>query len=99
MAKDAGWIATAKNMEIPAHVPRVSWQDFVDMRVLKHAPLTERACRIVFEKLAVYHAAGMDPKAVLDQSIEHGWLTVYQLKNPSTPLLPDDRPSLMKHSV
>lgn len=81
--KETGWIAEAKAIEVPAHVPRDAWEDFVDMRALKRSPLTRRACLIIFDKLLLYKAAGQDPRAVLYQSIERGWLTVYALKNPS----------------
>lgn len=99
MAKTGNWIETAKGVEIPAHIPRETWQAFVDMRAEKRAPLTPYACRLIFQKLAVYKAAGMDPKAVLDQSIERCWLTVYQLKNPSVAFDHEERPSLMDRSL
>jgi hypothetical protein len=93
VAKKTGWAEVSKTMDLPRHVPREAWCDFVEMREAKRAPLTPRACKIIFDKLAVYNAAGMDSKAVLEQSIERCWTTVYALKNPS--VISEDSRSLM----
>ena len=53
---------------------------FIDMRKKIKRPLTERALNQIIKKLETYAENGDDPVEVLDQSTEHCWQTVYELK-------------------
>ena len=53
---------------------------FIDMRKKIKKPLTERALNQIIKKLETYAKNGDDPVEVLDQSTEHCWQTVYELK-------------------
>jgi len=53
---------------------------FIDMRKKIKKPLTERALKQIIKKLETYAENGDDPVEVLDQSTEHCWQTVYELK-------------------
>jgi len=53
---------------------------FGEMRNAIKRPLTERAWKIIFNKLNAISSDASVQIAVLNQSIEHSWQTVYELK-------------------
>lgn len=70
---------------LPAGIPRDLWAEFLALRKKKRAPLTGLAQATIFQKLAEFEAQGQSPAAVLMQSIECGYTTVYPLKSPRRP--------------
>ncbi len=59
-----------------------SWEGFVEMRKARRNALTERAAKLIANKLERL-APGNDAMkaAILDQSVERGWQGVFPLKN------------------
>lgn len=55
-------------------------EGFNDMRKSIKKPLTERAWKIIFDKLDKIAFDTRDKIAVLNQSIEHSWQSVYPIK-------------------
>ncbi len=69
----------AKGFELPYFINQEVWDDFEKMRKSIKKPLTDRARTTIVNKLKAFgeHSAN----EILDQSIEHCWQTVYQLKD------------------
>lgn len=66
---------------LPDWIPQDAWDAFLSMRAeVKKSP-TERAQKLLIDKLAELMRNGHSPGAVLDQSTFHGWLDVYGIKD------------------
>ena len=57
----------------PSNASEQAWADFCEMRKVKRAPLTLRACELIAKKLA-HHP---EPDAVLDKSTTSSWSDIY----------------------
>ena len=64
----------------PDWIPMESWKAYEAMRAKIRKPMTDRARELTVKKLAGLKEQGQDPAAVLDQSIECSWTTIYPLK-------------------
>lgn len=67
--------------DLPSWVPLEAWIAWLEMRMKKRVPNTERALRISLAKLGRLRAAGADPEQVIDQSTERGWTTFYPYRD------------------
>jgi uncharacterized protein YdaU (DUF1376 family) len=65
---------------LPEWIPVDSWDGFVEMRKRLRKPLTTKATELILAKLDNLRSLGHPPKAVLEQSIERGWQSVFELK-------------------
>ena len=76
-----------QKVEIPDFIPLQDWNDFVDMRKHTKRPMTERAMKIMFNKLQQIKTKGFDISEVLQKSIANNWSDVYEPKDkkPSEP--------------
>jgi hypothetical protein len=70
-------------VSIPEWVPKESWEGFLEMRKAKRAKPTQRAIKLLLDKLERLRRDGHDPGAVLDQSTESNWTGIYQIKEPA----------------
>jgi len=66
---------------LPDWIPQDAWDAFLAMRAAAKKSPTERAQKLLIDKLAELMRNGHSPGAVLDQSTFHGWLDVYGLKD------------------
>lgn len=66
-----------KHVELPVNVDKDIWFAFVDMRNVIKKPMSERAVKIILNKLSGF---GFNANACLDQSIVNNWQDVYDLK-------------------
>lgn len=66
-----------KHAELPSNVDKDIWFAFVDMRNVIKKPMSERAVKIILNKLVGF---GFNANACLDQSIVNNWQDVYELK-------------------
>ena len=57
-----------------------AWQAFIDMRKVMKKPLTIRAAKTIIKKLNEYANDEKGMIALLDNSIEHNWQSVYEPK-------------------
>jgi DNA-binding MarR family transcriptional regulator len=57
-----------------------AWQAFIDMRKVMKKPLTIRAAKTIIKKLNEYANDEQGMIALLDNSIEHNWQSVYEPK-------------------
>ena len=57
-----------------------SIRDFIDMRKTIKKPMTSKALELLFKNLEKLTNVEEEKIAILNQSIEHGWQTVYPLK-------------------
>lgn len=57
-----------------------SIRDFIDMRKTIKKPMTSKALELLFKNLEKLTNLEEEKIAILNQSIEHGWQTVYPLK-------------------
>lgn len=73
--------ASPSSLVVPPWIPEDSWNGFVESRKKLRAPLTERATALIVGKLQNFEAQGMPAGDVLDQSIERGWVGVFELKS------------------
>ena len=69
-----------KGFILPDWISQDSWDGFVEMRKKIKKPLTDRACTGIINKLDKFGRQNAD--AILDQSTESCWQTVYELKEP-----------------
>jgi len=69
-----------KALELPEHVPRRAWEDFVDMRQSIKKPLTERASELLLAELERLRTNGNDPGEVLNQSVMNCWQGLFEIK-------------------
>lgn len=58
-------------------------KDFIDMRKTIKKPMTTRALELLIKNLKKLTNLEQEQIAILNQSIEHGWQTVYPLKQTS----------------
>lgn len=72
----------AATMETPWHLEHGLWSDFVNHRRELRAPLTERAARIILNKLA----RARDANDALEAAITNGWKGVFPKDMSDTPL-------------
>ena len=56
-------------------------KDFIDMRKTIKKPMTSKALELLINKVRKMTTDEQEQIDILNQSIEHGWQTVYQLKN------------------
>ena len=64
---------------LPDWVPVDAWNGYVEMRVKKKKPLTDRAANLIIADLEKLKDNGQDPGAVLDCSTKRNWLDMYPL--------------------
>ena len=69
-----------RNIALPSFLDAKLWKDFKEYRQRKKAPLTKKACELIYNKLAKFHAEGQDPNKVIEQSMENGWAGVFPLR-------------------
>jgi uncharacterized protein YdaU (DUF1376 family) len=67
----------------PDWVPLEAWAAFEEMRTKIKKPMTDRARSLIVGKLEAMGRDGHEPGAVLLQSVEHAWQTIYPLKGQS----------------
>lgn len=65
--------ALARLTWLPPWIPEEAWKGWLEMRLKKHVPNTDRAMRIAVKKLDTLRASGEDPGTVIDQSTISGW--------------------------
>lgn len=67
-------------------VLRVTIKDFIKMRGTIKKPLTDRALKTLLKKLDNLSNDNNEKIAILENSIENCWLSVYELKNKKAPV-------------
>ncbi|HSE47075.1 MAG TPA: DUF1376 domain-containing protein [Gemmatimonadales bacterium] len=65
---------------IPDWIPSETWEAYEAMRKKCRKPMTDEARRLTVNKLADLKERGHPPKLVLEQSIQHSWQGVFELK-------------------
>ena len=77
---------------LPSWIDKAAWDGFEEMRKKQRAPLTDRARAGIIKSLEKICPAGDNGAAILDQSTENGWKSIYPLKvNTQQPLALDGR--------
>jgi len=70
-----------KDMELPAELSREAWHEWVDYRRARRQKLTKQTAERQIQKLSRMASHGIDPDAVIEQSIEQGWQGLFELKD------------------
>ncbi len=70
----------AKPLVLPEWLPLKDWEEFVEMRRETDRPMTLLAKRKQLFALGKLRSKGNDPAMVLQQSIEHAWESLYDVK-------------------
>ncbi|MFT4056740.1 MAG: helix-turn-helix domain-containing protein [Novosphingobium sp.] len=78
--KPDGKKAAKAKPTIPDWMPMEAWNGYVAMRNRIRKPLTDRAVKLMVEKLERWRADGHDPGAILDDATEHSWTGLYPPK-------------------
>ena len=73
-------LVAKRSFLLPDWVPKEAWQDFEEMRAKIRKPMTDRARNLIIGKLDALVKSGCDPRAVLLQSVENSWQTIYPLR-------------------
>jgi len=71
---------SASLIELPDFILPEAWFGFLEMRKKIKKPPTERACQLLIKKLVMFHNAGHDTNAILDQSTTNGWQDLFEIK-------------------
>src|SRR5208283_4309462 len=64
--------------ELPPWMPEEPWREFLKMRAKKRNAPTDYAKMLLIARLDRLRLAGHDPRTMIHDSIEHGWLTFYE---------------------
>jgi DNA-binding transcriptional ArsR family regulator len=67
-------------LEIPDWLDKTDWEDFIAMRKKIGKPMTDRAVKILINKLAKMKSKGVDFSASIQNSILNNWSDVYEPK-------------------
>ena len=70
----------AEAFALPDWVPKEEWQALLEVRKQKKAPSTPHALKLLLGALESLRAEGYDPRAVLNQSVVRGWVSVFKIK-------------------
>jgi hypothetical protein len=68
---------------LPPWLNSQTWEAFLSQRTKKRAANTDYSLGLILRKLDGFRAAGHDPNFVLDQSIEFGWVGVFEPRGPA----------------
>lgn len=68
------------DVELPAGIPRDTWQAFCQHRREIRKPITQQACCMLLKRLLEMAASGHDVAAILETSIANGWQSVHEPK-------------------
>ena len=75
------WSAKKRPDGLPDEITNRDWEDFVDMRRKKRAPLTKRAAELVVLNLRKLELEYQSPRDCILQSVERGWTGVFPVKD------------------
>lgn len=87
-------------MNIPDWMPDEAWAGFVEMRKKLKKPLTLHAEKLIIAKLDSFREKGQDVARILNNSIENGWIGVFEDRERRQESRPGQRaalPQLGKH--
>ena len=73
-----------EKISLPDFVPKENFDAFVEMRIKRKKPLTDRAMTLLIGKLTKAHGMGIDVGALLDKSTLNCWQDIY---------LPEEKPA------
>lgn len=68
------------SLALPDWLPREAWEGFVEMRRKIKAPLTDRACVTLWNKLNAWRTEGHSVAPILDEATTHCWKSVWPPK-------------------
>jgi len=66
-----------KEQILPPYIPLETWADFVDHRVKLKSKMTDKAIKMLLNKLETYHRSGENVDQMLQDAIINGWKSVY----------------------
>lgn len=72
-------------VEIPDWIPIEAWQGYLEMREAKKKKPTERALKLIIDKLDEWRKKGHDPTEILNKATVNGWTDVYEPKTQGAP--------------
>jgi len=67
--------------KIPNWIDEKLWTDFKSHRKAIKKPMTDKAEKLLINKLDKLRQEGNDPKTVIEESIANGWQGVFPLKD------------------
>ncbi|WLW65228.1 hypothetical protein [Psychrobacter sp. van23A] len=76
---------------IPFFIEQEDWIGFVEMRADKKKPLSERACKMLVNKLTKWHEQGLDINQAIQASIINSWQDVYEPKPTNLPTVTNNQ--------
>lgn len=71
---------------LPEWIDKDAWQGYEEMRRKIRKPMTDRARQMAVKELAGLQARGHPANSVLDQSTQHSWQGLFELKNKPKPV-------------
>jgi len=69
----------SEEFELPDVIPASAWEDYRQHRNSSKRKMTLKAEQLAIKKLLELQQAGHDPEAVIEQSIVHGWIGLFQI--------------------
>lgn len=81
-------------MNLPDWIPADAWAGFVEMRKKLKKPLTDAAAKLIIKKLDEFRTAGQNVETILNNSVENGWIGVFEERERRQEARPGQRASL-----
>lgn len=69
-----------KDIYIPDWISQEAWNGYLEMREAKKKKPTERALKLIIDKLDQWRKKGHDPTDILNSATVNGWTDVYEPK-------------------
>ena len=63
---------------LPDFLPKEKWEEYLQFRVEKKEPLTERAEKMALKRLTEFHGKGHDPLRIIEDSIISNWSGLFE---------------------
>lgn len=57
------------------------WKEFIQYRRMRKAPMVESTKDSIIQSVRKYEALGADPNALLQQTMDRGWIGVFNIKH------------------
>ena len=63
---------------LPSFLPKEKWEEYLQFRVEKKEPMTERAEKMALKRLTEFHGKGHDPLRIIEDSIISNWSGLFE---------------------
>lgn len=69
-----------REIDLPAYISKETWEEWIKFRKQLKKPLTELSVQKQLKFLSECQAKNQNPNLIIEQSIQNGWLGLFELK-------------------